>query len=647
MKRLSTLFMAVLGLVATASAQQTIYSLDFESGMPANVTLIDNDGLTPAANVSQYSAAWTVANLSFSNGTNCAISNSWYSPAGSADDWMITPQVAIVNNAQLSWEAKAQDANYPDGYEVWVSTSAPTVAGMTAGTKVFSIAAESSSFTQHSVDLSAFAGQSVYIGFRNNSSDMYLLLVDNIKVAVPVALDAGLTDVFVGERFIAPGNITVQGTIANNGFTPITSVEVSYKVNGGAAVAQTFSGLNIAPNGTYNFSHGTPIAANSGEQNIEVSITAVNGASDDDASNDVANSATSVIANAPTKKVMLVDHTGAWCQFCPDGTVIFENILADLTLGANTIGIAMHVGDAMEIPAGDEVSTTFVSGYPNGSVDFYKFSDQSDVGMSRTVWQAKVAQRMQMLSPVAVSVDAVTYNAANRQMQVTVKADFKTDISTDEMRFNLYVLEDSVVGSGTGYDQVNYYNTQAGHPYYGAGNPIVGFVHNHTVRAMLGGAWGEAGSLPATVTDGNSYTHTFTYILPAGYNYEKIKLVGMVQMYDPNNVENRAVLNSDEVQLTTATSTQPVFDDVASLNMFPNPATDRLTLELDIHEAGDVNIDLMNVQGQVLRSISNGYMNTGFHTVNWGIDNDIPTGMYLLRIKVGEQSVMKKLSIMK
>lgn len=646
MKRLSTLFMAVLGLVATTSAQ-TIYSLDFETGMPANVTLIDNDGRTPAPNVSQYIAAWNVLSPSFGNGTSCAISNSWYSPAGAADDWMITPQIAIVNNTQLSWEAKAQDANYPDGYEVWVSTVAPTVAGMTSGTRVLQVPAENNAFTTRTVDLSAFAGQSVYIGFRNNSNDMYLLLVDNIKVAVPAALDAGLTDVVVGDRFIAPGNITVQGTITNNGYTPITSVEVSYKVNGGAAVAQTFSGLNIAPNGTYNFSHGTPIAANAGEQSIEVSITAVNGQSDDDNSNDVMTKATSVIANAPMKKVMLVDHTGAWCQFCPDGTVIFENILADLSLGAQTIGVAMHVGDAMEIPAGDEVSTTFVSGYPNGSVDYYKFSDQSDVGMSRTVWTAKVAERMQMLSPVAVSVDAVSYNPANRQMQVTVKADFKTDISTDEMRFNLYVLEDSVVGSGTGYDQVNYYNTQAGHPYFGAGNPIVGFVHNHTVRAMLGGAWGEAGSLPASVTDGNSYTHTFTYVLPAAYKYEKIKLVGMVQMYDPNNIENRAVLNSDEVQLTTATSAQRVFDDVASLNMFPNPATDRLTLELDIHEAGDVNIDLMNVQGQVLRSISNGYMNTGFHTVNYGIDNDLPTGMYLVRIKVGEQSIMKKLSIMK
>lgn len=638
--------MAVLGLVATAAAQ-TLYTLDFESGMPANVTLIDADGRTPAANVSQYSAAWNVANPSFSNGTNCAISNSWYSPAGAADDWMITPPIAVVNNAQLSWEAKAQDASYPDGYEVWVSTGAPTVAGMTAGTMVLSVPAENNAFTTRSVDLSAFAGQNVHIGFRNNSNDMYLLLVDNIKVAVPTALDAGLTDVFLGERFITPGNITVQGTITNNGFTPITSVEISYKVNGGAAVSQTFTGLNVAPNGTYNFSHGTPIAATAGEQNVEVSIVAVNGQADNDNTNDVFNGVTSVISDAPAKKVMLVDHTGAWCQFCPDGTVIFENILADPTLGPKTIGVAMHVGDAMEIPAGEEVSNTFVSGYPNGSVDFFKFSDQTDVGMSRTVWQAKVTQRSQMLSPVAVSVDAVTYNPANRQMQVTVKADFKTDISTEDLRFNLYVLEDSVVGSGTGYDQVNYYNTQAGHPYFGAGNPIVGFVHNHTVRAMVGGAWGEAGSLPATVTDGNSYSHTFTYVLPAAYRYEKIKLVGMVQVYDMGNIENRAVLNSDEVQLTTAVSAQRVFEDVASLNMFPNPATDRLTLELDIHEAGDVTIDLMNVQGQVLRSVSNGYMNTGFHTVNWGIDNGIPTGMYLVRIKVGEQSIMKKLSIMK
>ena len=49
-------------------------------------------------------------------------------------------------------------------------------------TQVFSVAAEAATWQDHTVSLNAYAGQSLYIGFRNNSNDRFLLVIDDVRV---------------------------------------------------------------------------------------------------------------------------------------------------------------------------------------------------------------------------------------------------------------------------------------------------------------------------------------------------------------------------------------------------------------------------------------------------------------------------------
>jgi hypothetical protein len=111
-----------------------------------------------------------------------AYSTSWYAPAGAADDWIVTPQIMLGANSQLRWDALAPDGNFPDGYEVYVSTTGNDVADFT-DMPVFTIDDELQAFTQHQVSLSAYANQAVYIAWRNNSNDEFLLLLDNVQVS--------------------------------------------------------------------------------------------------------------------------------------------------------------------------------------------------------------------------------------------------------------------------------------------------------------------------------------------------------------------------------------------------------------------------------------------------------------------------------
>lgn len=188
------IYMAFFACGCPLFAQVTLFSEDFDGvggnvsggagtfAFPTGWTLINHDGLTPNASVAYVNDAWERReDFSFNASDSCAFSTSWYNPTGQADDWMITPAIYIPSATSLSWNAVTYDVSFRDGYQVWVG-SAPTVAAMTSGTQVFSIGAENTAWTARSASMAAFAGQTIYIGFRNNSTDKFLLLIDDISV---------------------------------------------------------------------------------------------------------------------------------------------------------------------------------------------------------------------------------------------------------------------------------------------------------------------------------------------------------------------------------------------------------------------------------------------------------------------------------
>jgi hypothetical protein len=147
-------------------------------------TVIDVDGHTPDAAVSFVTDAHVVTDQ-FEPGMNFgAYSTSWYTPAAQADDWLVTPQIVLGAASMLSWEAWAPDATFADGYEVRISTGMPTVMDFMVDPPLFTIANEDDVFAPHAVDLAAagYASEAVYLAFRNDSNDDFILVIDDVQV---------------------------------------------------------------------------------------------------------------------------------------------------------------------------------------------------------------------------------------------------------------------------------------------------------------------------------------------------------------------------------------------------------------------------------------------------------------------------------
>ncbi|MAS93985.1 MAG: hypothetical protein CMO55_12390 [Verrucomicrobiales bacterium] len=236
-------------------------------------------------------------------------------------------------------------------------------------------------------------------------------------------------------------------------------------------------------------------------------------------------------------------YTGTWCAFCPDKESYIETILANYP---DTIVVEVHDGDVMQTPEGHGIAFGFNPSFPQASIDHFKFAAEDSVTVSRSDWLDRVGDRVSTTSPVAVNLSRVLWNPGTREMTVRVTARFASAVSGN-LRFNLYVVEDNVTGDED-YDQTNNYNNSAGHPYFGAGNPIAGYVHRNVVREIAGGPWGTSNVIPDEVGAGQSFSHEYTYTLPADYDETQVKLVGVVQRYN-GNIEQREILNAVEAPL--------------------------------------------------------------------------------------------------
>ena len=143
----------------------------------------DHDGYAWMNNT-DYAAAAGYAPFTSHSGIDCKMSASFINGIGALnpDNWLISPAIHVDNNAQMSYWLKGQEPDYcAEHYSVYVATG-NTIADFLATTPVAS-GVTTNDFVDTVVDLSAYAGQNIYVAFRHHDvTDMYWLLLDDFSV---------------------------------------------------------------------------------------------------------------------------------------------------------------------------------------------------------------------------------------------------------------------------------------------------------------------------------------------------------------------------------------------------------------------------------------------------------------------------------
>ncbi len=200
------------------------------------------------------------------------------------EDYLISPELVIGENMNAKFKVAHyafQGTPYPETFEVYViANGSETLVREAAQTS--SLMPEWDNVT---VDLSAYANQTIKVAIKCISDDAYYFFVDDFSiVAAPTTAEIALTSVTpaTGSTVQTGQNINISGVVANNGIA-LTSYKVAYTVDGGAAVEYTVSGINVASDGTHNFTHATPVVLETaGAHTIVVTVSEPNGVADGD-----------------------------------------------------------------------------------------------------------------------------------------------------------------------------------------------------------------------------------------------------------------------------------------------------------------------------------------------------------------------------
>ena len=166
-----------------AYGQVEIYNENFQTGLPSTYTIINNDGLTPNSAIVGFDSAWVELVDPLNSADTIVGSTSYFTPAGQASRWLITPPITIGSFGNiLYWNARSHDPSYPDDYMILISTTDTQISSFTD--TLYGVINELETWQARNVNISdsGYVSQTVHIAFVNNTYDGFKLYIDDIRM---------------------------------------------------------------------------------------------------------------------------------------------------------------------------------------------------------------------------------------------------------------------------------------------------------------------------------------------------------------------------------------------------------------------------------------------------------------------------------
>ena len=628
------LFLAAALTFGMAANAQSSFSEDFnnvaDGAVPAGWTTY-GDNLT-----NHYTDA--TLNDSWSALSQMMVCITWTEETSPVDRWLVTPQVTVpTTNGMLLFDINGVNygpgSPYAESLKIMVSTTDNQKSSFTLLQDLGELPEGSNTFA---VNLSAYAGQNVYLAFACYTNDGMYIFLDNVEVKTVPANSISAVSASAPTWTSQNSNANVALTVRNEGSADLTSFDVTYTVNNGDAQVINVTGINVASftNYTYTF----PVMVSSlGATVINITVSNPNNDTDIDASDNSTSCETTVYdPNSTTQRNTLLEHfTTARCQYCPGGHDRLEQAMANFE---NRIcWVAHHVGfytDNMTINESEEIMALYGN---NGTwapamtldrnVDFADGAEAGGVVGSVGNVNDLVSQFNNATNApafVTIELSNLTYDPQTRQLNVTVSGSFVNDFVGTEPRLSLYLTQDGIYGSQQSTN-----------------GTIAKYEHNHVIRACISDVWGDADAFTST-TAGSNYSKTYTYTLPTKFSANNCRLVAFVNDYGPDML-HRTVANATKSNylMTGNDPTTGIGDVQASMNVvtYPNPATEMVYVST---ESAISSFEMVDALGR--KVMGNENLNADILELNV---SDLNAGIYFITITTEHGTATQRVSVTK
>ncbi len=334
------------------------------------------------------------------------------------------------------------------------------------------------------------------------------------------------------------------------------------------------------------------------------------------------------------RNAVLEEFTGVNCPNCPDGHYratqlynAFPGRVVIINVHSGPFANPSGTQPDFRTPFGDAIDNLAgVSAYPSGTMNrlvwtgaynvapYFPQTPPNNLAIRRPGWwdtgypnQGTGANIILQGGNSPVNIGSQTqWNAVTRELLVTVEL-YYTATETQDNKLNVVFLESGVIGYQSG----------------GSAN----YTHNHILRNMLTGQWGE---IITTPTQGTYVTKNYSYIVPANFNIDNCDISIFVTQNDNKTTHTGVTLAAKNG--TTVGMNDP--SGFSSIGFYPNPAVNEINLSglsKDITE-----ITIVNVIGKTVLSIT-----PGEEFIHQDI-SALPSGVYFINIKTNSNSTVKR-----
>ena len=650
MKKILLTFGAAIALASTAKAQLALETFDAggsTGSIPAG-WVMQNDGHTvstslfggglPALVTALNTNAWYPVSGS-STGFGSAsdyqmITTSYFSPAATADRWIMTPAFNVTDpNMVIQWEDN--DLGSGEMMEVLVSPTASTTTSTYVS--LYSAPADPSGLNAHQVSLAAYNGTSIRVAFRDHTNDNWGMLLDNVQTVILPSLDLSVTSVNLNPFVLTGSSNTISGMLHNYGVTTTTSMNLNYSVNGGAPVVSALSGLSVPLGSDYNYSSTTPwVPATAGSYTIKVWADMINGSGvDENNANDTMTVTVSVMDTLEPKIVMIEEFTQASCDPCANAAPNVDSVYANNT--ANALLVRYHVN----WPGTDYMNNVTQTPFVGAMVSFYSVSGVPDAQLDG-----------QYVYPGAGGLSSAVIHAANALMsplKISVTGNY--DGTSNTFSFSANIQSHGDLPSGLraravlAIDQLTYANNQST-------ESIPQYVFPEVAETMFGS--GAAGTALSAFTAGSTQTfasswvknHRWASVSSATWNYDSTatgKIIVWVENDATKTVYQAAAVS---VPVTIGTGVNAIVGENGKMDVYPNPATSEANIALDLSSAADVKLEVYNAAGQIVYNVPAQNRHAGSSQLSMDLTN-FASGTYFAKVTVGNEVLTKKFTVAK
>jgi hypothetical protein len=413
---------------------------------------------------------------------------------------------------------------------------------------------------------------------------------------------------------------TIKGVFKNLGTSAITSCDINYSINGGAAVTVPIT-VSIAQYATASISStATWTASATGTYTVDVWLSNINGNADGDQSNDKASKSVIVVDDYVVRMPLHEVFTSSTCPPCrPGNQNIDENIFPLYTNQYAVIKYQMSfpgTGDPYTTAEGKARQSLYnVTDIPNMQVDG-GWNGNANIYSTALFDQYKS-------KPAFIKIES-SHTINFKKITVNVKVTPLADYNNANMKVFVAILEKKTENNVKSNLETEFF---------------------HVLKKMLPNANGT--DLGAVTKNTPKTFPTFTYNQPGKYRLptdgQTANIINLATEHSIEELQDCEVVvfiqdlvTKEVFQAANSVGTVLSVDDVNAtedaIAIFPNPSKGISTIRFNLNNTNGVVVNVYNSLGQVVKSFDAAQLTNGSN--NLSVDTEaLASGIYTVKIE--------------